>query len=203
MSETLNVIKKYSDIKDIGQNCACIKSKRVYVAISKNLNEQAVDEVYSESSLKTSLVPYVFKVGFTKNNCKDRWKSIRENRKEKIIQGKTVYEKPCYAGVDDWKFLKCWSVSEKDYDDSTFKPWLKKSRFKDDVHNIVYAPNSPHMISGRSFVDIFTISEAAANSLSQFDKNVFSNYPLNEQILAAVSKAIIVIVQEYADQIID
>lgn len=203
MRETLRNITKYSDIKDIGQSCSCTKSKRVYVSISKKLNEQAVDGIFSESGAKTSLVPYVFKVGFTKNNCKDRWKSIRENRKEKIIQGKIIYEKPCYAGVDDWKFLKCWPVSEKDYDDSTFKPWLKNSRFKDDVHNIVYAPNSPHMISGRSFVDIFTISEAAANSLSQFDKNVFSNYPLNEQILATVSQAIIIIVQEYADRTID
>lgn len=159
--------------------------------MSEGLNRRAVLGTASDKQLK----PYVFKVGATKNHCHDRWRSLTENRKPVEVDGHQVFQEPRYAGEGDWKFLKCWKVGPYPYDNLDFKPWLEQSRLRDDVSSIPRfgSPETPGMPPGKSFVDLFVMSEAYARSLCRAP----FNDPLNEEILAVVAGAIVLLVEEY------
>lgn len=182
---------RYSELPAIWRACPCPKATRVYVAMSEGLNRRAVLGTASDKELK----PYVFKVGATKNHCRDRWKSLNENRKPFEVDGRQVYQEPRYAGEEDWKLLKCWEVGTYPYDDLDFKTWLEQSPLRDDVKSIprFSSPETPGMSPTRGFIDLFVMSEAYARSLCRTPVND----PLNEHILAVAANAIVLLVQEY------
>lgn len=86
----------------------CGERDRIYVAVSVNLNADAF------SKGKPWEGGYVFKVGSTQA-CHDRQASLKRD----------TSEQPSYAGVDDWKIIKCWNADMARQDEKRFRPWAK------------------------------------------------------------------------------
>lgn len=187
--------QKYNDILNIPKT-RCIRECehrfRVYTALSKNINFRALSGTASDSKIK----PYVFKVGTTVHNCAQRRKSLVEDRKPTETSEGIVFCEPRYAGVDDWKILKCWEVPQNRYDDTKFKPWLKLSSIRDHVYNLnrYKTAESDGVSATRGFVDLYVMSETFARSMCP----TLVNDPLNAELLASVSRAIVFLVSEYA-----
>lgn len=160
--------------------------------MSEALNRRAVSGTASDRELR----PYVFKVGSTRNTCRDRWSSMTEDRKPAIVDGEVIYGEPRYAGVDDWKVLACWVVSQEKYDDRNFKPWLERSRFREDAWTIgrYTTAESPGVARNKGFADLVVMSEARARSLYA----TRHNDPLNDVLLATVAGAVVLLAQEFA-----
>jgi len=182
----------YAAIPNLGLTCKCRNKTRVYVAMSEALNRRAVSGTASDRELR----PYVFKVGSTRNTCRDRWSSMTEDRKPATVDGEVIYAEPRYAGVDDWKVLACWVVSREKYDDCDFKPWLEKSRFREDARAIgrYTTAEAPGVARNKGFVDLVVMSEAYARSLCA----TRHNDPLNDVLLATVARAVVLLAREFA-----
>lgn len=112
------------------------------------------------------LVPYVFKVGTTRNNCRDRWRSLTQFRKGRFVAGCEVFDEPAYAGVVDWKFLRCWDTLVSRHDDRVFKPWLRRAPVGDGVSLVeAYTMNAVAGVApGTTNVDLYMMSEEFARS---------------------------------------
>jgi hypothetical protein len=86
----------------------CGKRERIYVAISTDINSPS----FSKGKLWEGL--YVFKVGSTQA-CYDREASLNRD----------IPKQRPYAGVKDWRVIRCWSAEMKRQDEKRFRPWAK------------------------------------------------------------------------------
>jgi len=69
------------------------------------------------------LAPFVFKFGSGKGAaCAGRGNEIITRRP--YWADRERKGRPLYAGVKNWRILRCWPVEEDDYDRKTFFPWL-------------------------------------------------------------------------------
>jgi hypothetical protein len=160
--------------------------------MSRDLNVRALSGTPSDPDFKL----YVFKVGKTANNCADRWKGLVQDRKPIGAVGHVVFEEPRYAGVGDWKILKCWDVPEDRHDDRRFKPWLAQSGLRDHVRHLVKyrTAESDGISPEKGFIDLFVMSESYARSTLP----ALVNDPLHEELLASVARAVVLLVDGYA-----
>lgn len=101
----------------------CGRSHKVYVAVSVDLNGLSLEPDH----VVRGLAPFVFKCGSGEGAaCARRGREINTRRPyRKDPEGKG---RPIYAGVKDWRILRCWPVEGKDYDGKVFFPWLLSVR---------------------------------------------------------------------------
>lgn len=173
----------------------CKRSNRVYAALSLDLNRRAFEQCRPDALFK----PYIFKVGSTRHRCHDRWRSLCESRKPRQSTGGVIFEEPSYAGVGDWKILKCWTVDAERYDDRGFKPWLRRSAYADMVKSVgAYEPNGITGIAkGPRFLDLFSVSESYVRDTASRQLND----SLNEEIIAALVDTIKIVMSSYHQEL--
>ena len=101
----------------------CGRSHKVYVAVSVDLNGLSMEP----DKAAAGLAPFVFKCGSGEGAaCARRGREINTRRPYSADpKGKG---RPVYAGVKDWRILRCWPVEDEDYDRKTFFPWLLSVR---------------------------------------------------------------------------
>lgn len=101
----------------------CGRSHKVYVAVSVDLNGFSMDP----DKAAAGLAPFVFKCGSGEGAaCMRRGTEV--NTRRSYLSDPKGKGRPIYAGVKDWRILRCWSVGDKHYDRKVFFPWLRSVR---------------------------------------------------------------------------
>lgn len=170
--------------------CRCAKHTRVHAAFSVRLNELALAGPPSASNLR----PYVFKVGSLTNNYADRYGSINKDRPMTEEDGRSKDGQPRYAGVSDWRFLKCWMVPAQRHDDRRFKPWLRSAKVSHVAELGSYRVSTDVLIKGyRDHKDLFLMSEDYIRQRCP----THPNHTMHEDLLATVASAVTALMEAY------
>jgi len=101
----------------------CGGSHKVYVAVSVDLNGLSLEPDHAARGL----APFVFKCGSGRGAACARRGNEIITRRPYWADGKGK-GRPLYAGVKDWRILRCWPVEDEHYDRKTFFPWLLSVR---------------------------------------------------------------------------
>jgi hypothetical protein len=179
-------------------SCRCAPSSRLYAAISLDLNRLVTDGVPPYSSL----TPYVFKVGWTGCHCAHRSYTLNNDRLPERDRAGVITKdgSPKYAGVEDWRFLRCWPVDRRHYDRTPFAAWFRRQRFEGVAQSpTLTTPTDLQRKGEHDWTELYVMREAfvVGEAVARGLVPAHPNDPLGPELLSTVADAVAAVVNLY------